>query len=279
MPSEIPEWYFQLGLALLGLLFGSFANVVIWRFPRGESISHPGSHCPRCGHPVRWLDNIPLISWVVLRGRCRDCGESISIRYPLVELASGVLFGLAARRFETAWQAVFAAAVFWLLLVLSLIDLDHMRLPNPFVAVLAAFGLLAALASQIAGVPLGPLVGVAHSGLLASPLASALIGAVIGVAISGGTAAAYAAIRGRTGLGMGDVKLLGALGLLLGPYVLGSLFLGSLFGLVFGLTASKGRGLRDTRIPFGPFLAAGGVVVALIGPAVLAWYLALAGIS
>lgn len=268
-----------LAAGLFGLLFGSFANVVIWRVPRGESVISPGSHCPRCGHSVRWYDNVPVISWIVLRGRCRDCGESISIRYPLVELASGILFALAAWRFGSSWQAVFASAVFWLLLVLSLIDLDHMRLPNPLVAFLAVVALLASVISQLIGIPLGPLVGVAGSGPLVSPLTSALVGAMIGMAVSGGTAAGYAVIRGKSGLGMGDVKLLGALGLVLGPYVLASLFFGSILGLVFGVATSNGRGLSGRRIPFGPFLAGGAVIAAVSGPTIVSWYVRLAGIA
>ena len=279
MSFPIPGWYFSLSMTLFGLLFGSFANVVIWRQPRGESIARPGSHCPGCDAPIAWYDNIPVVSWLVLRGRCRQCSEPISLRYPLVELASGILFALAAWRFGVTWQAVFAAAVFWLLLVLSLIDLDHMRLPNQLVVMLAAIALGVAFISQVLSRPIGPLVGVAMSGPLASPIVSALVGAVIAVAISGGTAAAYAAVRGRTGLGMGDVKLLGALGLVLGPYVLASLFFGSVFGLVFGLAKSRGTTLRGQRIPFGPFLAGGAILAALFGPALLRWYLRLAGVA
>jgi len=93
---DIPEWYFSLSMALFGLLFGSFANVVSWRLPRGESLVRPGSHCPRCDAPIAWYDNIPVLSWLVLRGRCRQCSEPISARYPLVEAASGALFLLAA---------------------------------------------------------------------------------------------------------------------------------------------------------------------------------------
>lgn len=264
---------------LFGLLFGSFANVVIWRFPRGESLATPASHCPRCGHPVRWYDNIPVVSWLILRGHCRDCREPISLRYPLVELASGALFALAAVRFGASGQAVLAATVFWLLLVLSLIDLDHMRLPNVLVAILAAIALVAAVAAQFTELLLGPLVGVASSGLLSQPLVAALVGAAIGMGISGGAAALYAAVRGRSGLGMGDVKLLGALGLMLGPYVLAALFFGSILGLIGGVVSARGRDMATARIPFGPFLAAGGVFSATAGPTVLEWYLRVSGLS
>lgn len=265
--------------ALFGLLFGSFANVVIWRLPRGESLVAPGSHCPQCGHAIRWYDNIPVLSWLVLRGRCRDCGAPIPARYPLVELASGVLFALAVVRFGATPQALVAAAVFWLLLVLAVIDLDHMRLPNALVATLGGIALAGALVFELAGVPLTPLVGVSASGIFSHPLAVALAGALIGAGFSGAVAAAYAGLRKRSGLGMGDVKLLGALGLAIGPYVLLALFAGSVLGVAGWAIGSKARGREGARIPFGPFVAAGGLIAALAGPEMLGWYVRLAGLS
>lgn len=138
---------------LFGLLIGSFLNVVVWRLPRGESLSHPGSHCPVCDHPIRPYDNIPVVSWLLLRGRCRDCGARISARYPLVELATGVLFGL------TAWWVGFSALLpfaLWFMaacIALFLIDLEVHRLPNSLTlstygVVVAGFALTAALDDQ-----------------------------------------------------------------------------------------------------------------------------------
>lgn len=265
-------------MALFGLLFGSFANVVIWRVPRGESVVSPGSHCPRCEKPIAWYDNIPVFSWLVLRARCRSCGEPIPARYPLVEAASGALFFAAALRFGGSAAAITAAVLFWFLLVLSVIDLDTMRLPNALVGALGGMGLLGAVAAQVSGVALTPLVGMTESGWLADPVPAALLGALIGASMSGGLAALYGLVRGRRGLGMGDVKLLAVLGLFLGPYVVMCMFLGSLLGMVAGLAAARGRSAAETKIPFGPWLATGGVLTTLAGPALWQWYLGVVGL-
>jgi leader peptidase (prepilin peptidase)/N-methyltransferase len=258
-------------LAIFGLLLGSFANVVIWRFPRGESLSTPGSHCPSCGAPVRWYDNIPVVSWLLLRARCRACGEPIARRYPAVELLSGLLWLAAALIYGAGVQAVIAGFFFWTLLILTFIDLDTMRLPNPIVAALAVLGLAGATLSQVFRVDWVPLTGAQ-----AAPLLVALLGAALGAGLSGGIAALYAGVRGRSGFGMGDVKLLGAMGLFLGPYVLLALFVGSLFGAVVGVvTAARSETGLATKIPFGPFLALGGIFAALAGPDVVRMYLAL----
>ncbi len=274
----MPEWFFAVSALLFGLLFGSFANVVIWRVPRGESIASPGSHCPRCQHPIAWYDNMPVVSWLVLRARCRSCDEPIPVRYPLVEAASGALFWLAASSFGVSAAAVVAAVLFWFLLVLSVIDLDTMRLPNVLVGTLGGVGLACAAVSEVTGAKLAPLVGMATSGWLSGPIPAALLGALLGAAISGGLASVYGLVRGRHGLGMGDVKLLAVLGLFLGPYVIMCMFLGSLLGVVAGIVAARGRSSADTKIPFGPWLAAGGLLTALGGPALWQWYLGLAGL-
>ncbi len=271
--------FFTTFMTLFGLLFGSFANVVIWRMPRGESVASPGSHCPGCDSPIAWYDNIPVVSWIVLRARCRSCGVRIPLRYPLVELASGALFAAAALTFGPGARAVLAAAFFWFLLVLSVIDLDHLRLPNALVGVLASIGAACAIASEVTGVPLSPLLVSADSGVLAHPLAASALGAVLGAGLSGGIAFTYGVLRGKRGLGMGDVKLLGALGIFLGPYVLLALFFASILGAVVGLIAARGGRLSEARIPFGPWLAAGGMLAAVIGPAVMSWYLRVSGIG
>ncbi|MBE0418075.1 MAG: prepilin peptidase, partial [Coriobacteriia bacterium] len=254
-----------------GLLLGSFANVVIWRFPRRESLSSPGSHCPACDAPVRWYDNIPIVSWLLLRARCRSCGEPIASRYPAVELLSGLLWLAAALTYGVGARPIIAGVFFWTLLILTFIDLDTMRLPNPFVGALAVFGLAGAAVSQFAAVDWVPLTGAETS-----PLLLAGLGVLLGAGLSGGIAALYAGVRGRSGFGMGDVKLLGAMGFFLGPYVLLALFIGSMFGAVVGIVtaARSGNGLA-TKIPFGPFLALGGIFTALVGPEVVRMYLAL----
>ena len=279
MGAIVPPWYFALVMGLFGLLFGSFANVVIWRVPRGESIAHPGSHCPGCEAPIAWYDNIPLVSWAVLRGRCRHCGEPIAVRYPLVEAASGALFLLAALVWGPGLRAVFAAAFFWFLLVLSAIDLDTMRLPNPIVGAMAVLGIAGVLVGEVLAYPALPLHDGAPAGLFAHPTAFAAVGALLGVGLSGGIAAAYGAVRGKSGLGMGDVKLLGVIGIYLGPYVLLALLIGSLAGAIGGLVAARGSSLSETRIPFGPWLALGAAVTAIGGDWLLAGYARLIGLG
>lgn len=258
---------------VLGSVFGSFANVVIWRLPRGESLVSPGSHCPQCDAPINWYDNVPVLSWLVLRGRCRACGGPISWRYPAVELASGALWAAAVLAWGVSLRALFGIALFYLSLILSAIDLDYRRLPNALVAALAAFGVLG-IGLAVLGIPACPLVGSAAGPRAAT---SAVLGLLLGGGVPLVAALVYERLRGRAGLGMGDVKLLAAYGLYLGPYVLMALFIGSLVGAVVGI-ARKGRA-RDAAIPFGPFLALGATVTALWGEPLLAAYLRLAGLS
>ncbi|MCX8007479.1 MAG: prepilin peptidase [Coriobacteriia bacterium] len=256
----------------VGAVFGSFANVVIWRLPRGESLVAPGSHCPRCGLRIAWYDNVPVLAWFLLRGRCRACGEPISWRYPLVEAASGLLWAAAVLTWGQSLRALLGIVLFYLSLILAAIDFDHRRLPNVLVGILAAAGLGGAVAAA-AGVPACPLVGSARG-------AGAVLQAGAGVFLGGGVplvaALVYERVRGRAGLGMGDVKLLAAYGLFLGPYVLMVLFIGSIAGAAFGLAAP--RRARDAAIPFGPFLALGAVTTALWGEHLLVAYLRLAGL-
>ena len=263
---------------LLGLAFGSFANVVIWRFPRGESLSSPPSHCPVCDTPIRWYDNVPVVSWLALRGRCRSCATRISPRYPTVELLGGVLWLAAALEFGVSARAVAAAVFFYLLLILAFIDLDTMRLPNAIVGLLAAIGLAGSLVAQFSGTSLVPLLDL--GGWLAAPLVGSIVGALVSGGLALAIAAAYSAVRKASGFGMGDVKLLLAIGVFLGPYGIMVLFLGSLAGAFVGIAlASRKGGSLTMRYPFGPFLAAAAVVVALVGPSVWSWYLGLAGVA
>jgi len=269
--------FFLTLLAIFGLAFGSFANVVIWRFPRGESVSHPPSACPRCKTPIRWYDNVPVLSWLILRARCRDCGERISARYPAVELLSGALWVAAGLRFGLSAQTAWAIVLFYLLLLLAFIDLDTMRLPNTLVGSLFAVGVVGAGYSQLTGMPAVPLVPLG-SGWLASPLATALAGALASAGIALAIAGAYSLLRQREGFGMGDVKLLGAIGVYLGLYGMLVLFVGSIIGVVYGVAASRGKGSSLAfKFPFGPFLALAAVLVVLFGPESWAWYLGLLG--
>ena len=260
-------------LALFGLLFGSFANVVIWRFPRGESLSHPGSHCPVCETPIAWYDNVPVVSWVALGGRCRACSTSISARYPAVELLSAVLWVLAGVAFGLTLQLAFAVFFFYLLLILSFIDLDLRRLPNTLVAILFAVGVAGVLVSQLTAFSALPLLP-GLPGVLGQPLVSAFIGALAAAGVMLAIALIYQRVRHVQGLGMGDIKLLAVMGVYLGPYALLALFFATILGAVWGLIALRGdQGSRGSALPFGPFLALGSVLTVMVGPAVWGWYL------
>ena len=246
--------------ALLGLLVGSFLNVVIVRVPEKRSIVRPRSHCPRCSVQLRERDNIPVLSWLLLRGRCRSCAEPIPVRYPLVELATGVLFAAMALRIGADWALpgylLFAGA----LLAVSAIDLERFLVPNRIVypSLVASLVLLGAAA----------LLGGDGDAFL-----RALGGAV---AASGGLFAL--ALLYPRGMGMGDVKLALLLGLYLGwlslGHVLLGLFLGFLLGSIvgIGLLATGVRGRKD-HLPFAPFLATGAVLAVLVGEPLLDLYL------
>jgi leader peptidase (prepilin peptidase)/N-methyltransferase len=237
---------------LLGLLIGSFLNVVIWRVPRGESIVRPPSHCPGCDAPIAPRDNIPVLSWLVLRGRCRHCGERISWRYPAVELATAGLFVAVAIRIgpHAALPAfLYLAAVS---IALALIDLDHFRLPDPLT-----------LPSYPVGVVLLLIAAVADSSWW--PFERALIG----------MAALFAfydviAFVAPKGMGGGDVKLSGVLGLYLGWLGWAQLAVGAFMAFLvggvisIGLVMFAGAG-RKTRVPFGPFMIVGAFIGIFVG--------------
>ena len=240
------------GAALLGLVIGSFLNVVVHRVPAGGSVVRPPSACPSCGTPIRPYDNVPVVSWLLLRGRCRDCSAPISPRYPLVEAGTAVLFAVMALRFgaDPVLPAyLYLAAVG---MALALIDIDVKRLPD--VLTLPSYPVAAGLLG------LAALLG-SDSG----SLVRALLGGVVAFAFYFGLAFAYPA-----GMGFGDVKLSGVLGLYLGwlgwGVLVAGLFLGFLLGGVFGVALMAAqRGGRKTKVPFGPFMLLGTLVALLVG--------------
>ncbi len=250
---------------LLGLLIGSFLNVVIWRVPRGESVVRPPSACPSCGNQIRNRDNVPVAGWLLLRGKCRDCSNPISARYPVVELGTALLFVAMALRF--GYDPVLPAFLYLAAvgLALALIDLDTKRLPD--VLTLPSYG--------VAVVLLG---GAALLGSDSGNFLRALLGCAIWFGLYFALCFAYPA-----GMGFGDVKLAGVLGLYAGWLGWGALavgiFLGFLLGGIFGiaLVLAK-RGGRKTAVPFGPFMLTGALIAVLAGNALAGAYLDLTGI-
>jgi leader peptidase (prepilin peptidase)/N-methyltransferase len=230
---------------LFGAVFGSFLNVVAYRLPRRESLVAPGSHCTACGAPVRPFDNIPVLSWLILRGHCRDCSAPISPRYPLVEAATALLCGGAVLAHDSASGIALSVALVLVLVPAALIDLEHRIIPNR----LTALGAVLAIAL---GTALDP------SGELARLAAGAAAGGFLFVA-----ALAY-----PRGMGMGDVKLAGVMGLFLGSAVAPAMLIGMLTGVVVGIVVMARKGVaagRKTKVPFGPFLALGGIVATFAG--------------
>jgi leader peptidase (prepilin peptidase)/N-methyltransferase len=253
-------WVLVVCTALVGLLVGSFLNVVIWRVPRGESVVSPPSHCPGCGHEVRPRDNIPVVSWLLLRGRCRDCGTGISIRYPLVEAGTAVLFAVLtlAIGFEPDLPAFLYLGAIGV--ALAMIDIDVKRLPNAIV--LPSYPVAAALLTVAAAVD-GRWDDLLRAGL----------GMVVLYAFYFLLALVYPA-----GMGFGDVKLAGILGLYLGWLGWAELVTGGFLGFLFGGVVGGGlvlvrRAGRKSMLPFGPFMLAGALVAILWGGALADLYL------
>jgi leader peptidase (prepilin peptidase) / N-methyltransferase len=236
---------------LLGLVVGSFLNVVIYRVPHRRSVVWPASHCPECGEAIEPKDNVPLLSYVLLRGRCRNCKARISARYPLVEALTGALFAAAAYEFGLSLRLLSALVLICALVALAGIDLEHRLLPNIIVGPVS-------------------LVGFALS-VLENPETWWLY-PISAFAVAAGLFALAVAYPG--GMGMGDVKMGGMLGAFLGPYAGMAVFLGALCGaLVGGTLMSLGRMERRSALPFGVFMALGGIVALFVGPRLWGFYL------
>lgn len=238
---------------LLGLILGSFLNVCILRLPARQSIVHPPSRCPKCGEGVRWYDNVPVLSWLVLRGRCRHCGNPISIQYPLVELATAVIWAGMALLFTAPLDILAAALFLTLLLGIAMTDAREYIIPDEFSLGGLVIGLLVSLRAGLPG------------------LRDAAIGAAVGFAVLWLVAIAGKRLFRKEAMGGGDIKMMAMVGAFLGwQGVFLTIFLGSVVGtLVFGPLALAGR---KKEVPFGIFLALGGAVTFFWGQALLDWY-------
>lgn len=253
-----------IGFFIFGLLFGSFANVIIFRLPNGKSIVKPRSFCYRCKHTIYWYDNIPILSWLFLRGKCRQCKQPISYRYPLVEFIMGVLFAITYNSIGWSWLLLEYIVFIFGLVVVSFIDLDHMILPDEF---------------TLSGIILGLIGGYLNPQREFLP---AFFGVLFGGGFLWTIAYIYERLRKQEGMGGGDIKLIGWIGAILGigsfPFVIiVSSFLGSVIGL---LLIIKNRGGMSTQIPFGPFLAVSALLYLLIGGnQIHAFYLKIFGLD
>ena len=238
---------------LFGLLFGSFLNVCIYRIPRGESIAFPASHCPHCQHPIKPYDNVPVFSFLLLRGKCRSCGAAISWRYPLVEALTGALFGYVVHRYSFTGAALAYLVFTALLIAISFIDLDHLLIPD------------------VLSLP-GIALGFGASFLIPRPWHDSVIGMLLGGGMILAVGEAGERLFKKEAMGGGDVKLMAMIGAFLGwKMVLLTIFFASVVGAVIGI-AMKARTGKE-YIPFGPFLSLGALGALFFGENFLQWYL------
>jgi leader peptidase (prepilin peptidase) / N-methyltransferase len=251
----MPTWLVLLTITLLGLCIGSFLNVCAYRLPLGESVVHPRSRCTSCGRMLTWFDNLPVVSWFVLGGRCRTCKKPVSWMYPAVEIVTALVFAVTYLTYGltllTVVRVIFACA----LIVLFVTDLQHKILPN------------------VITLP-GIVIGFACSVFLPPGWVSSLIGMLVGGGVLFAIAEAYYRVRGQEGLGMGDVKLLAMIGAFLGwKLVLLTLVFASFTGsLAGGMLIASGKGSMKYALPFGTFLAVGALFAATWGDPIADWY-------
>lgn len=252
---------YPLFVFVFGMVFGSFLNVCICRMPKNESIVSPPSHCPLCSYQIRWYDNIPVLSYLLLRGKCRGCGTHISLQYPLVELLNGILALLLFLRFGPT--LVFAALFLFCsaLVVITFIDIEHQIIPDEI---------------SLSGIAVGFLLSFFLKG-------HTWLNSLLGILLGGGSlllvAYSYQRLTGKEGMGGGDIKLLAMMGAFLGwksvPFIIfTSSLAGSLIGVSIMLFQKKDSKLA---IPFGPYLAFGAVLYIFCGKALIHWYLGLSG--
>ncbi len=245
----------QVIVFIIGACIGSFLNVCIYRLPLGQSVVYNPSHCPGCGRRLGVLDLIPLLSYVLLKGRCRYCGEKISARYPLVELVTALLFVAAYQYWGWQWQTVSMWVFFAVLITASVIDYQHKIIPDEIIIV-----------GCVLGIPLVFLFGKLIDGLISFLVAGLFF--------------LFIAVGSKGGMGGGDIKLSALMGLFLGsPGIFVALFSSFLFGGLSGiiLMALRRKGMKDA-LPFGPFMAIGGVMAAFYTDPIIKWYINISGL-
>ena len=248
--------FFDVFFTVAGAAVGSFLNVLICRIPEGKSIVYPSSHCPKCSHPIRFYDNIPLISYLVLRGRCRDCREKISLRYPLVEALTALMSFLLFWKFGLSTKYLFSFIFTAALIVITFIDLDLQIIPDVI---------------TLPGIPLFFLAAVFFMDV---KVMEALLGILIGGGCLFAIAFLYELITKREGMGGGDIKLLAMMGAFLGwKSLFFILFASSLLGAVVGISTmiTKGKDMKYA-VPFGPFLSAAAVAYLFVGVDVMEYF-------
>lgn len=241
---------------LFGAVVGSFLNVCIYRLPRGESVAWPGSHCPNCSHPIAWYDNVPILSYIILGGRCRHCRVRIPLQYPAVEILNGLGYVGVLSYFGLTWSTVVYCGLYSALLVVAGTDLSHKIIPNA----ITFPGILLGLVCAGTILPLG--------------LVNGMIGLLVGGGILWLLAWASPYLFGKEGMGGGDIKLLAMIGAFLGwkPAVM-TIMVGSFLGSVVGITLIATKVIRrEDYIPFGPFLVCGALVSLFFGQSLLDWY-------
>jgi leader peptidase (prepilin peptidase)/N-methyltransferase len=248
----MPDWFLWAYAAVVGACVGSFLNVCVYRWPEGQSVVSPPSRCPACGTRIRWRDNIPVLGWILLRGRCRECGARISVQYPLIELVTASLWVAAAARHGLSWQTLASAVFFTLLLGIALTDARTYIIPDEF---------------TLGGLVIGLALSFAPGGI--EPL-RAVFGAALGFGLLWVVAVLGEAVFRKPAMGGGDIKMMAMVGAFLGPLgVLLTVFLGALFGsLIFGPISLK----TGKLVPFGIFLALGAAIAEPWGQAIIDWY-------
>jgi leader peptidase (prepilin peptidase)/N-methyltransferase len=259
------DWLAVLWAAVIGASAGSFLNVCIYRWPAGQSVLRPPSRCPACETPLRWRDNVPILGWSLLRGRCRHCGARISVQYPLVELGCTLIWMAAVVNHGVELEALRSALFLTILLGIAMTDAQHMVIPDQFTIIGAAIGLLLATAPE----------GIA--------LRTAIAGAAIGYVLLWTVKLAAEKILGKPALGVGDIHMMLLVGAFTGTAgMLLTLLIGSLLGLFIGAPVAalrRGGPVIGSYLPLGTFLAIGAAVAHVWGPAIVAWYLAFVGIG